>query len=379
MSTPGSFEKLLKNLGEKARGERGDIRPAIELLEVEMAPGGLVPPDDDVKVWRALRAVLDELLRNGLIWQSIEVTRWFYDQLCELQVRNGVRYHKGSPTHQAALFYLSVGFSRFAFWFFSLAFVEDVLLLGAEEARKAPAARALQLHLNQSRAFLDSLAGTVLQERERDDRSQLWWFPEIGAVRLARSGKLPRAFGTAMAELPLNHTLVQLLSRGLTRSRLGSQEKGKRLEYLASYLLLTLPGVRIVPNVRSPDSETDLVVIQEGGTGSYLVDALGRAFIVECKNWDGPVGTAEVNHFAAKIRFHRCHCGVLFARNGLTGKKNRSGIADAGLTRARWFLQDGCSVLVVDKGDVESLAEGTASIGELLLKKHEDLRFRLAT
>lgn len=169
----------------------------------------------------------------------------------------------------------------------------------------------------------------------------------------------------------------------IERLSVGSNdEKKKSLEFLASYLATTLPGVRIKSNVKAFElgatfeHEIDLVVIQQGQVPTYLLEALGRHFLIECKNWDKPVGAQELNHFVAKMRFHRCNCGVIFSMEGLTGDHGRNeGLSYARVTQLRWYQQDSCFVIVITKKDLGDMVDGTRTFSEVLLRGYESVRF----
>jgi hypothetical protein len=371
--------KKVQDLLENPETLRGDISPVISLLEEHVTPDGIVSPVEGEKLWKVFAGVVNKLIKQGFSRQAIiDLTVRLYHHICSLQLTYK-RYHKGSLTHQAGIFYLGLGQRHIARWFFILAFIEDVLS-GLQKADtcsrplEAPAATTLRTSFNMPRSVQKSIEeiATVAYSPDND----LWYFPETIAVTLAKKELLPQPSHIGTEEIPLNHPLVQHLCDRLDEEGIGTNEKGDRLEDLAAYLLQTLPGARVLRNVKTSEHESDLIVVQQPPGSSYMLEALGRAFLVECKNWEKPVPADEVNHFVAKIRFHKCKCGILFATSSITGRPSQIFLERARVTLLRWFHQDGCSVLVVDKDDLQLLAKGTMSVGELLLDKHELLRFR---
>jgi len=359
---------------------RGDISPVISLLEEHVGPDGSVSPAEAEELWKVFAGVVNKLIEQGFSRQAIiDLTVWLYHHICSLQLKHRSRYHKGGLTHQAGILYGGLGQRHIARWFFILAFIEDVLS-GLQKADtpsrplEAPAATTLRTSFNMPQSVQKSIEeiATVAHSSDND----LWHFPETIAVTLAKAELLPQLPHIGTEEVPLNHPLVQYLCDRLDEKGISTNEKGDRLEDLAAYLLQNLPGARVLRNVKTTDSQSDLIVVQQPPGSSYMLEALGRAFLVECKNWEDPVGPDEVNHFVAKIRFHQCKCGILFAKSGITGRDSKVFVERAQVTLLRWLHQDGCSVLVVNKDDLQSLAKGTMSVGELLLKKHELLRFR---
>lgn len=371
--------KKVQDLLESPETLRGDISPVISLLEEHVTPDGIVSPVEGEKLWKVFAGVVNKLIEQGFSRQAIDLTVWLYHHICSLQLKHRSRYHKGGLTHQAGIFYVGLGQRHIARWFFILAFIEDVLS-GLEKPGtpsrhlEAPAANTLRVYFNIPPSVLKRIVeiATVAHSSDND----LWHFPETITVTLAKAGLLPQLPHIGTEEVPLNRRLVQHLRDRLDGEEIGKKEKGDRFEDLAAYLLQTLPGPRILRDVRTTDSQSDLIVVQRSPGSSYMLEALGRAFLVECKNWEDAVGPDTVNHFAAKIRFHKCKCGVLFAKSNITGRRSEIPVGGARLTLLRWFHQDGCSVLIVDKDDLQLLAKGTMSVGELLLEKHELLRFR---
>jgi hypothetical protein len=261
-----------------------------------------------------------------------------------------------------------------ALWFFTLAFIEDALTTG-ENTPKNPATRALNAYFNLSDALLADI-GNVAHEylKSHPDCGR---YPEAIIVELARNKGLPWYGTDSNTDLGVNSSFLRVLTRQLTKGT--AAHKKKSLEFLASYLSLTLPNVRIIPNAQAFEHEMDLIVIQQTGRPTYLLEALGRSFLVECKNWRGKVGVEQINHFVAKMRFHGCQCGILFARNGLSGKANKNeGVSFSRLTQLRWYQQDRCLVILVDAKSLLELESGLhPNFSALLLRGYESVRFSL--
>lgn len=96
--------------------------------------------------------------------------------------------------------------------------------------------------------------------------------------------------------------------------------RGRAYEDLFCCLLEGIPGVGplmrdrlntfgteevdvVVPNLRHPEG----------------LIRLPEVFLVECKNWSQPVGSAEVAYFTTRLTDRGCDFGVLVAANGVTG------------------------------------------------------------
>jgi len=367
-----SLEELHAEITSRLESGQGDIEGVIALLEEHVGPGRLVLPSD-TETWRTLKVALAGLFQHGLLQQALTLTTWLYHHVCSQQEESGERLHKGSVTYQAGIVSLQLRQPHEALWYVVLAFIEDALS-DNDTALEMPAARTLRTTFGVASSRLAAMAAEV-RATPRDDR--LWYYPEALAIQLECKDLLPMPLAIGTSEIPLNPDLVAYLAERLEEGGIAAREKGDRLERLAAYLLRTLPGTHVVSKSRTADHEIDLIITQRTSYSSYLLDVLGRAFIVECKNWDTPVGVEALNHFVSKMRFHRCSCGILFARRGISGEGAAGDLRFAQLTQLRWFHQDGCAVLTVNGDDIRTLLEHSTSFGELLLDKYETLRFRL--
>jgi len=382
MSHEDDVRTLLNQLQDQLKTNPTDVTQPVDTLRTRTAEGELIDPTDETQVFEAWGPVINGLSRAHLHYQARTVALALYDRLCELQKETGHRYHKGGASHFVAISHLALGEAHCALWYFTMAFLEDALTkhLAAEKTRvedapfpEAPATKALRINFNVDNAFFEKAALTA---RGTIDEANLWQYPESIAVELARSGDYPVLSTAGTLDIPVNRPLLDELERRLDQGT--NVEKGKTLESLASYLALTLPGVRIIPNAITPEHELDLVVVQHTQQASYLLDALGRTFLVECKNRDERVGVEQLNHFVAKVRFHRCSCGVLVAREGISGEGvTRKGLAYAELTRLRWYQQDNCAILVVSRDDIKQILKTGLSFRDVLISKYEALKFTL--
>ena len=242
-------------------------------------------------------------------------------------MKNNKRYHKGAVVHNTGVCYFMRGDHARCVWFHACAFVEDIINLGdSTTIPETDARRNLRVHCNWKSDEFEVLAATA--RVVRNESPEFSWFPEATLVSLARGEKLripqPKSGNGVAVNRFFLRKLIEKLPVG------NNDEKKKSLEFLASYLAITLPGVHIKANVKAFEQgatfehEIDLVVIQYGQVPTYLLEALGRHFLIECKNWDKPVGAPELNHFVAKMRFHRCNCGVIFSMKGLTGDPGKN-------------------------------------------------------
>jgi hypothetical protein len=152
-----------------------------------------------------------------------------------------------------------------------------------------------------------------------------------------------------------------------------ADEKGKRLEETAFYLTSLLPGCVPKRDVLDQESafETDLLVRNLYSSSSIISDLFGRHILVECKNYDKPVGVSHVGYFLFRMRLAHSSFGIIFAPKGITGSADR----EARTLIRRAFHEDNSVCIVIDLKDLKSLTSEGLSLYWLLLEKYEEFRF----
>jgi Restriction endonuclease len=143
--------------------------------------------------------------------------------------------------------------------------------------------------------------------------------------------------------------------------------KGKLFELLIAYLMRTLGPFETRGRVRTLDGEHDLIVRDT----SPRPLALGDYILVECKNWERPVGAHEVKKFGHDVRAASCESGIIAAKNGITGRERD----DARYTIRRLYHRDGIVLIVLDASDLDRLVSRRVLLADLLVTKYEEIRF----
>lgn len=102
-----------------------------------------------------------------------------------------------------------------------------------------------------------------------------------------------------------------------------NQIKGKAFEDLACYLFETVPGVSIaLRNQMNAFNNEEIDVAIWNDKLRNGLDFLPNVFLIECKNWNSPVSSIEVNWFCQKVASRGLDFGILIANNGITGNEN---------------------------------------------------------
>lgn len=171
-------------------------------------------------------------------------------------------------------------------------------------------------------------------------------------------------------EFPLSiayfNSLLEKMDSAATKAvKIITSEKGNRLEDLATYLTLLIPGWIPRRNVKTEynEFESDIIVSNLVQAGNLNAELFGRNFLIECKNWNARVGVQEVGYFLYRMRLTHTSFGILFASNGITGGKENQADKDKVRNAAtsmihRAFNEDGNICIVLTSKDLNQLKDG---------------------
>ena len=145
-----------------------------------------------------------------------------------------------------------------------------------------------------------------------------------------------------------------------------TREQGQALENLVAYMFGKIPGVSITSKDTMNDfhtEEIDVAFWNEKET--HGVHFLPHIILVECKNWNRPASSIEVNWFDTKLKHRGLSCGVLVALNGITGEP-------ADLTAAHSIiaasLLEQRTIIVIKSEDINAITD-TAQLVKLFKEK----------
>lgn len=149
-----------------------------------------------------------------------------------------------------------------------------------------------------------------------------------------------------------------------------TKAKGDALEELICYVFGIIPGISVMRRNQFNafgTEEIDVAFFNDQGAGD--LPFLPWFILVECKNWQSPVGSEHVNWFDTKLRNRGLEFGILVAANGITG--DPAVLADAHLTLAR-ALQERRKLIVMTRAELLQLADA-AQLVHLIKEKLCDL------
>ena len=148
------------------------------------------------------------------------------------------------------------------------------------------------------------------------------------------------------------------------------KKKGDLLEDLGE-VLLGSPYCKLHGrNVRTKTAELDLIFrvkkLQETLFGSF-----SDLLIIECKNWSAKMSTKEVRSLSTKMEEIKAKTGIIFSKQGVTGKDNTS---DArGFIRDCWRDKDQI-IMVFDLKDLVSVIKNGKGLYSLLEERFHSVR-----
>ena len=147
-----------------------------------------------------------------------------------------------------------------------------------------------------------------------------------------------------------------------------SKTKGSTLEDFTQELFGCLNDLKFhKKNSKNATGEID-VIFTIKKTPWTLFAEFSDLLIVECKNWNKPVGADEIRIFLTKMRDFDCKVGIVISKNGISGDddyiKNAKGVI-----RNHW-LKDRIIIIVLNLKDLESIVNGNGNLYTLLKEKY---------
>lgn len=172
------------------------------------------------------------------------------------------------------------------------------------------------------------------------------------------AGNIPERTSSATKNDSTSPSIAELIRTALAAD---TATKGKALEKAMVAVFGTIHGLSVLrSNVRLGAEEIDIML--KNNIGKKFLSISGPIIPVECKNWSEKVGAAEIGNFFEKLDTlgPDIKLGILVAPNGVTGNAYR----DARL-KIREKRQKGVYIIVLDRADLEDIADGTHALSVL--------------
>lgn len=325
-------------------------------------------------------------LQRGLAAAAKLVLTKGWDNLSLIQASEKRRVYRAGIGMYLAKVSLSLGDKGGALRWGLLTQADD--LLGQHPSGGGAGRQMLQTVLGMSETALAELMEVascnlrVIKEEAGDDWSDPHGYAEDAVTRFAfRKPDYSQLFAMASEdpEFPLNTAYFRGLLEKVNSNAISSKEKGDWLEDLAAYLFLLIPGLVPRRNLLEETMafETDVVVRNLSASTNIFADLLGRHFLVECKNWETPVGVQDIGYFLYRVRLTHARFGVILAKSGITGDKQQERAAYSLIRKA--FHEDGTTCIVIDNRHLARLADRDVSLWSVVLEGIERMRFGKAS
>jgi hypothetical protein len=347
-------------------------------LKIETAAGKRADPStDEGKAWLALQPALEHMLANGdashtRAWVE-EVCLAWWDTMTAAQLEHALspkKCYRAMAAYILARHKLAGGDRGGALRWAALAHAADKL---AGHPGGGGAEVVLKFGLGVPASVVEALGKNA-------PPSPTSWTVPLAFPEMVLTKTLAHTGGSALIAPILTpsthpcHPFVQSLLPWIDEKGISPEEKGSRLEWATAYLAGTLPGVwaQLDFNAMGFACEHDIVGVQRG-TNIYGLPGEAQAILIECKNWESEVRSAETGYFLARMKYVGARLGVLVAKSDITGTKDDE--AKNALRFLEGFcLREGVVCLVVTGADLRNLAaQGT--FADLLDQRYRSMTY----
>lgn len=170
--------------------------------------------------------------------------------------------------------------------------------------------------------------------------------------------------------------LITLVDESFNFPKEKNDEKGKRLEHLATYLLNRIKFVEVIHDLRTESNQIDHKITLGAFAPLHpFLNEIGLNFISECKNQKSRVNVGQVQKVANLIDDHELNFGVFFSREGIAGK----GWRDAEGKRKKIFCKNRWAIISFTFKELVEIKDKQLNMLTEMRKKYEALKFEVDT
>jgi hypothetical protein len=292
-----------------------------------------------------------------LVWRMLQITSQY-------QVRIERPVHRGRDYYNAGLLLANQGDLHRGAKLVVLALIEDIYFW--KDLGRVKESCSYQFLV---RNGYDERIATRLHEKIRsywDTGTALWHPEDILYLDPEMTSLLRRRIPDVGLSLAHLSAKVEKVS-----CEIDSQKKGPLLEELAHALLSQVDGVRVLGrHERTETSDVDVLCRVE--SNRQLEVLFGPYILVECKNWDDPVGSPVIRDLVCKLLSTRLTGGILLTKSDITGDCWRGAYAE--LSGA--FHRHGIVISVLTLADIRKM-KSPVDVTEIIMTRAEMVRFEL--
>lgn len=299
---------------------------------------------------------------QGRFHEALLIYVAMYAKLMDMQKRQDERKHKGTPLVRIGEIHGYMGHPLLAKRYVMLTLCEDAITTGGKIPIDNTGSyfRAVWQHGISDQEF-HRYASDAWNASQRD--SEAMRFPEWALQELDQNWMTEFASSAEASLYVANPAYCDWLL-----SKLGTGD-GKALERLAHYLLNCIPGFRAKMRMRTSSTDYDVYCAVEGERYDFRSE-LGRYFLCECKDWNRAADVTTVLKFEGVLRAAKCHFGIIFSKNGISGQGD---VKYAGRELLKMRAND-IIILTITQADLKEVATGANFFSKLRdLYEHEHL------
>lgn len=361
-------------LEQKAKGKvaalLGHLTKMEGAAELAMALPKIIGPTALLDTKKDLQRIWElfglYFFNQGRVHEAIPLFYGLYDRLLDYQEKTHRHVPKGTSLFWISRCHAIAQRPVLAKRYMMLALCEDAVRDEGEfRAHMSGAYQQLVWSFGVSHNELIKYAGHIWKIYKKNRGMGL--FPEWILQQLDDAWMTEQRSPAESSLYFLNIRYVQVLQTAMM------SRPGRSLEWLAHYILTTIPGCRAKMNVFSQSTQYDVVGALEGQDIDFRSD-LGRYFICECKDWSKPANFTTLAKLARVLESAKCKFGLLFSRLGITGEAHTTAATRELL---KVFQDRGIVIIVISAKDIGKIASGENFV-TMLRNKYEEVRLDLA-
>ena len=324
---------------------------------------------DGVMTWENVGLIFFNKQR---FFEAIIVFQKLYEHICEAELRTGNWIHKGMPLVWIRDCHKILGHRWLNERYLILTLIEDAI---REKGNITPGKGGIYHRFcweeGHSHEDFERLAEKSY-EIYRSNR-KMGIFPEFILLKLGIDYSRCSATIYEADNYEVNKIFANYLLKEV--EEYGADKSGEMLEIFASYILGCIPGFQVEKQKKTKEYHFDGFIRSRGDYLDFRSD-LGLYILVECKDWNKPIGPEEIGYFAHKLSTHDCRAGIIFSKSGITGKYSDKEPRFGVLTILKSYHHLGKIIMILDLNDFRKAANGENLI-KILRDKYEDVRFDL--
>lgn len=361
--TPPELESIL--------GKREALPRAIKWMESKIDPSAYKDSScDGVMIWENVGL---HFRNKNRFFDAIIIFQRLYEHICKAELDIGNWIHKGMPLVWIRDCHKILGHRWLSARYLILTLVEDAI---REHGIITPGKGGIYHRFCWEEGYSDEYFRKLSKKSYSiyDSNKEMGIFPEyillqLGIDYLKCSATIHEADNYEVNKIFSEYLLKKLGEKGVDKT-------GKLLEIFASYILGCIPGFQVEERKKTKEYHFDGFLRTRGNYLDFRSD-LGFYILVECKNWDKPIGVEEIGYFAHKLSVHDCSAGIIFSKFGTTGERSDKDTLYGVRTILKSYHHLGKIIMILKFDDFEKAAKGENLI-RILRDKYEEVRFDLA-